>query len=104
LKKGEIWWANFPEPAGRRPVIILSRDIACKVRSSIIVAEITRTVRNIPVEIKLDPKDGMPTKCVINVDTIFTIPKDNLTEPICTLPKEKILLVNKAIRFALDVK
>ena len=26
MKQGEIWWAELPKPAGRRPVILLSRD------------------------------------------------------------------------------
>jgi len=103
LKKGEIWWANLPDPAGRRPVVILSRDIACKVRNSITVAEITRTIRNIPVEIRLTVKDGMPSECVINVDNIFTISKGIFVNHICTLSKRKILLMEEAIKFAFDI-
>ena len=104
LKRGEIWWAMLPAPAGKRPVIIISRDIACRVRNAVTVAEITRTIRNIPVEVKLNQNDGMSAEGVINVDTIFTLPKTLLEKHICTITKEKMEMVEKAIKFALNLK
>ena len=53
MKRGEIWWANLPTPVGRRPVLLLSRNKAYEVRNAVTVAEITTTIRNIPVEVKL---------------------------------------------------
>ena len=26
MKQYEIWWADLPKPAGRRPVLLLNRD------------------------------------------------------------------------------
>ena len=101
MKRGEIWWADLPHPIGRRPVVLLSRDEAYKVRNAVTVAEITTTIRNIPVEVPLEEEDGLAKKCVINLDTIITIRKTLLNERICLLREEKIELVNKAIKFAL---
>jgi mRNA interferase MazF len=28
MKRGEVWWATLPEPVGRRPVVLLSRNAA----------------------------------------------------------------------------
>jgi hypothetical protein len=28
VKQFEVWWADLPEPAGRRPVLLLSRNDA----------------------------------------------------------------------------
>ena len=41
MQRGEIWWANLPEPIGRRPVLLLSRNEACKTRNAVTVAQIT---------------------------------------------------------------
>jgi len=101
MRRGEIWWAEQPKPIGRRPVLLLSRDEAYNVRNAVTVAQITTTVRNIPVEIPLDKKDGLPHLCVANVDTITTIRKSILTERICALKAEKMHSINKAIKFAL---
>lgn len=104
MQKGEIWWANLPIPIGKRPVVLLSRDEAYSVRNAVTIAEVTSTIRNIPVEVKLGKEDGLPKKCVINLDTIITIRKELLTEKITYLVSEKIDQVNKAIKFALDIK
>ena len=104
MKRGEVWWANMPEPVGRRPVVLLSRDEAYKIRNAVTVAEVTQTIRNIPVEVPLDKKDGLVKKCVINLDTIITIRKSLLMERISLLKQEKISSVNKAINFALALE
>jgi len=103
MRRGEIWWANLPAPVGRRPVLLLSRDAAYAVRTAVTVAVITRTIRHIPVEVPLDVEDGMPENCVVNVDSIMTIPKSLLTGRITVLSHDKIALVNRAILFALDI-
>jgi len=104
MHKGEVWWANLPNPIGKRPVVLLSRDEAYSVRNAVTVAEITSTIRNIPVEVNLGTGDGLPKKCVINLDTIITVRKELLTEKITDLASEKIDEVNKAIKFAFDLK
>ena len=104
MHKGEIWWAKLPSPIGNRPVVLLSRNEAYSVRNAVTVAEITSTIRHIPVEVNLGTEDGLPKKCVINLDTIITIRKELLTEKITDLIPEKINKVEEAIRFALDLK
>ena len=103
MRRGEIWWANLPSPVGRRPVLLLSRDTAYQVRTSLTVAAITRTIRHIPVEVSLEVEDSMPENCVVNLDEIITIPKSLLTEPITTLSSQKMVLISRAISFALDL-
>ena len=66
MKRGEVWWVDMPAPAGRRPAVLLSRNAAYRVRAAITVAPITRTIRNIPVEVILDRSDGMLARCVVN--------------------------------------
>jgi mRNA interferase MazF len=104
MHRGEVWWTELPQPIGKRPVLLLSRDAAYSVRTSVTVAVITRTIRNIPVEVLLGQEDGMPTECVVNLDNILTIPKSRLTERVTTLSAEKMTAVAKAIVFALDLR
>ena len=104
MHKGEVWWANLPSPIGKRPVVLLSRDEAYSIRNAVTVAEVTSTIRNIPVEVNLGKEDGLSKKCVINLDSIITIRQELLTEKITYLASEKIDQLNKAIKFALDIK
>lgn len=104
MKRGEIWWAELPRPAGRRPVILLSRDEAYEVRRLVTVAPVTTRVRGIPVEVPLGPKDGMPRECVANLDAVTTIPKDALRERLTVLSRYKMTAVDAALRFALGLQ
>lgn len=93
----------MPPPAGRRPAVLLSRDAAYRVRAAVTVAPVTRTMRNIPVEVVLDRSDGMPTRCMVNLDDITTLPKVLIKQRITALSPEKIHQIDEAIRFALDL-
>jgi len=103
MKRGEVWWAALPAPVGRRPVVLLSRDAAYRVRSAATVAPLTRTIRNIPVEVPLDRRDGVSARCVVNLDDLATIPLKMLSDRITTLSAERMAQVEQAIRFALDL-
>ena len=103
MKRGEVWWASLPAPIGKRPVVLLSRDEAYAVRNAVTVAEVTRTIRGIPVEVPLGPEDGLPARCAANLDTIMTIRKELLTERIALLRNEKMAEIQKAVKFALDL-
>ena len=104
MRRGEVWWAEQPEPIGKRPVLLLSRDEAYDVRNAVTIAQITTTIRNIPVEVQLNEKDGLPQKCVVNLDTITTVRKAIITKRISSLNTEKIEQIDKAIKFALALE
>jgi mRNA interferase MazF len=103
MKRGEVWLAEQPEPIGKRPVVLLSRDEAYEVRNAVTIAQVTTTIRDIPVEVVLDEKDGLHHKCVVNLDTISTILKSRLIKRISSLKAEKIKQINTAIKFALGL-
>jgi len=91
-------------PIGRRPVLLLSRDSVYDTRTRLTVAPITRTIRNIPSEVKLNLEDGMPSLCIVSLDDILTIQKLRLINRITTLSPEKMAEVAGAIAFALGLK
>jgi mRNA interferase MazF len=101
VRRGEVWWAQLPKPAGRRPVVLVSRDEAYAVRALISVVPVTTHIRAIPVEVPLGREEGLPRRCVANADTITTIPKATLAEYAGVLAPEKVGLLDAAIRFAL---
>lgn len=103
MRRGEVWWADLPAPMGRRPVLLLSRDAAYRVRTSVTVGLITRTIRSIPVEVPLDKEDCMPARCVVNLDDILTIPRSCLKERLTALSPQKMAAVSRAVSFALGL-
>lgn len=104
MRRGEVWWAELPLPAGKRPVVLLSRNEAYAIRELITVAPVTTRIRQIPTEVPLGSEEGLPKPCVANLDTITTIPKASLTERMSTLPPVKMSEVERALRFALGLR
>jgi mRNA interferase MazF len=104
MRRGEIWWAELLPPAGRRPVLLLSRNEAYAVRELVTVAPVTTRMRRIPSEVPLGPEDGLPKPCVANLDTITTIAKKSLKERLVTLSSEKLKAVEAALHFALGLE
>lgn len=104
MQRGEIWWAKLDLPAGRRPVVLLSRNEAYTARSLIIVAPVTTRVRHITSEVLLDTEDGLPQKCAANLDTMTTVPKDCLQQRIVALSQKKMKELDTAIHFALGME
>lgn len=103
MKRGEVWWVEFPEPTARRPAVLVSRNQAYRVRASVTVVPLTRTVRNIPTEVALGPDEGLPRKSVANADDLATVSKNRLREYLATLPAAKLAALERAIKFALEL-
>jgi len=104
MRRGEIWWAELGEGAGRRPVLLLSRNEAYAVRKLVTVAPLTTRIRGISSEVPLGIGDGMPKECVANLDTITTIARSCLIEHLAGLASGKMKQVEQAIRFSLAME
>ena len=103
MRRGEIWWAQLAGPAARRPVLLLTRNAAYAVRTSVTVAPLTTTIRDIPVEVFLGSQQGLPRECVVNLDEVQTVRKERLIRLLTTLSPEVMVQVDQALKFALDL-
>lgn len=101
MHRGEVWWATLNPPAGRRPVLVVTREDACRVRDSVTVVPLTTKVREIPSYVLLGPENGLPRRCAANCDDLVTIPKGNLNTRITELDSTQMAAVESAVRFAL---
>ena len=105
MKRGEVYWADLPPPSGRRPLLVLSRSKAIPHLNAVVVAEITSTVREIPSEVGLGKREGLPRPCAANLDNINTVPKSALDErPAGCLAAGRIPELDDALRFALGIR
>jgi mRNA interferase MazF len=103
LKQHELWWAELPEPIGRRPVLLLSRNQAYRILKRVTVAEISTTVRNIPVEIELGRDEGLSRASVANMDNLHAVAISRLASKIGELSDERALEVERALGYAFDI-
>lgn len=96
MYRGEIWWADLPnpiesEPGYRRPVLVVQDDIFTQsLINTVIVAVITSNTRlaEAPGNVLLPPDaSGLPRPSVVNVSQLLTVDKGFLTELVGSLPK-----------------
>jgi mRNA interferase MazF len=76
--QGEIWWAEAEDK--RRPVLIVTRSDAIPVLTWIIVAPVTRTIRQIPTEVSLGASHGLPDDCAASFDNLQPMRRSFLTQ------------------------
>lgn len=95
MYRGEIWWANLPEPVGsepgyRRPVLVVQDDAFNQSQiSTVIVVVITSNLQlaAAPGNVLL-PRNasGLSKESVVDVSQIITLDKTFLVERIGSLP------------------
>lgn len=79
-QQGDVWWAEAE--GKRRPVLVVTRSEAVGVLATIIVAPVTRSIRGIPTEIRLDGEDWIGVDSVATFDALQPIRRAFLTERI----------------------
>ncbi len=112
MQRGEIWWANLPEPTGsgpglRRPVLIVQADAFNQSRlQTVMVAVITKNLNlaEAPGNVLLSLRvSHLPVDSVVNVSQVITIDKSLLTDYVSTLTGKKIKQIEAGLRLALGL-
>ena len=89
-RRGEIWWCSLAD-AGRRPVVVLTRDAAIPRLRAAVVALCTTTIRGIPSEVVLEPdEDFVPKTTAVNLDAVRTVAVSTLEERIAVLSSARM--------------
>lgn len=112
IRRGEMWWASLPEPAGsepgyRRPVLVIQTNQFNEgsIRTVIVLA-ITSNLRlaGAPGNVLCRTKDtGLAKESVINVSQAATVNKARLTQRIGVLPSSLMQEVEAGLRLVLGL-
>ncbi|MBT8202322.1 MAG: type II toxin-antitoxin system PemK/MazF family toxin [Acidimicrobiia bacterium] len=99
---GEVWWRELPEVA-RRPVVVISRDVAIPRLQRTVVAPYTTTIRGLPSEVTLEPaEDPIPTTSVVNLDSIESVSGGTLTQRLGRLSDGRMRQICAALNVAVN--
>lgn len=94
-RQGEIWWAEAEDK--RRPVLVVTRSDAVPVLTWVVVAPVTRTIRQIPTEVALGARHGLPSECVASFDNLQPLRRSFLTQRVGELGPEEIGEICRAL-------
>ena len=105
--RGEIWWANLPEPRKsepgyRRPVLIVQINRFNRSRLSTVLAVSVTTnlaLAGLPGNVLIPaPTAGLEADSVVNVTQMITVDRAFLTSRIGSLPEELMHRVEDGLR------
>jgi mRNA interferase MazF len=112
VRRGEVWWASTPDPAGsglgfRRPYLIVSANSFNESRiNTVIAAVITSNLRlaDAPGNVRLPIRGtGLTKASVVNVSQVITIDKRFLTERVGRVPPVLLATIDDGLRLALSL-
>lgn len=112
MNRGQVWWAEIPEPKAsepgyRRPIVIVQSDIFNKSRiNTVVVIVITSNLRlaDAPGNVKLPKsKTGLDRDTVANVSQILTLDKKFLSEQIGLLDTLTIQQIDEGLALVLGL-
>jgi len=98
--QGELWWAEAEDK--RRPVLVVTRSEAIGVLTWLVVAPVTRTVRDIPTEVPLGPRHGLPHDGAASFDNLQPLRRSFLTERIGRLGADESDEICRGLRALAD--
>lgn len=98
--RGELWWCELPA-IGRRPVVVLSRDVAIPRLRRALVAPCTTTIRGLASEVVLEPGDDpVPRRSAVNLDSVESVSAGVLVERLGRLADARMRDVCRALAVA----
>ncbi len=112
IKRGQIWWAELPDPVGsspsyRRPLLIIqSNDFNQSNINTVIAAVMTSNLRlaEAPGNVVLARKiSKLSKKSVVNVSQLITIDKALCIEKVHALPTKIMVEIDNGIRLVLKL-
>ena len=101
LTRGDVYLCRFASPDKQRLVLILTRDSAIGHLSTVTVAPISSTMRDVPSEVILGVADGMKGPCAVNLHNAVTVSQERLSRRVASLNAGRMQEVCAALRFSL---
>ncbi|MBS0193393.1 MAG: type II toxin-antitoxin system PemK/MazF family toxin [Proteobacteria bacterium] len=112
MKRGEIWWANLPNPVGsgpgyKRPVLVVQANAFNASRiATVVVATITSNLMlaAAPGNVRIAKSDsGLPQPSVINVSQLITLDRAILASKVKTLSGTAMDKVDSGLKLVLEL-
>ena len=104
MNRGDIWMVNLGGRAGRRPVLVLTRQNVIEYLNKVTVSEITTKGKGYPTEYYIGQKANLPKLSFVQADSLHTIPKNLLERYIGTLDVETMGEISRRVVLALELE
>src|SRR5206468_2180010 len=105
IRRGEVWWAEFPLPSGRRPTVVVQSNNFNESRLATVVVVLLSSnlalgdhIGNVRLRRGVA---GLRKVSIANVTQVHTIGRSRLLERIGMMPAELMERIDEGIKFVL---
>jgi mRNA interferase MazF len=107
VKRGELFRVAHPsarDPRKHRAFVVVSRQVVVDSRfSTVTCAPVYTRFDGLSTQVPVGVEEGLKHDSSIHCDELISLPKAVLTDFIGTLSPEKLVMLNRALRIALDL-
>jgi mRNA interferase MazF len=102
IQRGEVWDTDIPG-VGIHPVVVVTRDTAIPVLSSLVCVLVTSSFHGHVAEVAIGKQQGLDHDSAANCDSVFTLPRRVLTRRRGRLDTAKLAELDAALTIALGL-
>lgn len=107
MRRGELYRVKHPasrDPRKFRVFLVVSRQVLIESRfSTVICAPVYTAFEGLTTQVPIGIDEGMKHECGIHCDELVSIPKSMLTDFVGMLSREKMAMLDDALRAALQL-
>lgn len=102
MNRGDVIDVELPK-IGRRPAVIVTRQMAIPYLANVTVASVTTRIRGLPTEVRLDRDQGLDDDSTVNCDNLFTVSKSLVGRARGALGPAQVRELDEALAIALGL-
>lgn len=104
MNRGDVWEVDLGGRAGRRPVLILTRQGVIPHVNKIAVAEITSRGKGSPTDVSIGQKANLRRESFVQLDNVQTVSKTRLIKYLGALDSVTMQTVGRTLLLALELE
>jgi mRNA interferase MazF len=104
VNRGDVWEIDLGGRAGRRPVLILTRQAVIPHLNKVTVAEITSKGKGYPTEVPIGHQANLRRESYVQLDNVQTVSKARFIKYVGALEPATLLTAGRRLILALGLE
>jgi len=104
VNRGDVWEVDLGGRAGRRPVVVLTRQAVIAHVNKVTVAEVTTKGKGYPTEVAIGQAANLRRESFVQLDNVQTVSKARFVKHLGALHPEMMRTVGRKLVLALELE
>lgn len=104
MNRGDVWEVDLGGRAGRRPVVVLTRQAVIAHVSKVTVAEVTTKGKGYPTEVAIGQAASLRRESFVQLDNVQTVSKTRFVKHLGALNPDTMRTVGRKLILALELE